>query len=91
MTWFGGQSIGLEETAMMGALGSCPEDGRGEVRVIFTSRVVILVVYLIGCGIYEMGNNGNLDTRTGLQISLNNEPSPHSTSSHSLLAESRGF
>jgi len=41
--WFGGQSTGLEETAMMGALGSCPDDGRGEERVIFVSADVILV------------------------------------------------
>jgi hypothetical protein len=43
-TWLGGQSTGLEATAMMGALGSCPDDGRGEERVIFASAVVILVV-----------------------------------------------
>lgn len=42
-TWFGGQSTGLEETAMMGALGSCPDDGRGEERVIFASGVILVV------------------------------------------------
>ena len=49
-TWFGGQSTGLEETVMMGALGSWPDDGRGEERVIFVSTDAILVVWLLNTG-----------------------------------------